>query len=266
LPATSTLGDAYDRRRNMRSPHGKPPSPGQRKTLDRALSRAGLMSRSQAQQAIAQGRVRVNGLRVFDAQTWVDPERDRIEVDDAALEARKHVYMMLNKPVGFVTTRSDERGRETVYALLGEHEQWVAPVGRLDRDTSGLLLFTNDSDWAERVTNPASKLFKRYECVAHGALSDEQLERLRAGVQLDDGPTAPARVRRLGEQGGNTRVELAIGEGRNRQIRRMLEAVGSRVIALHRVAVGPLELGALAPGAQRKLKPFEIRALGGGPV
>ncbi len=224
------------------------------------------MSRSQAQQAIVQGRVRVNGLRVFDAQAWVDPGRDRIEVDNAPLEARKHLYVMLHKPAGYVTTRSDERGRETVYELLGELEDWLAPVGRLDRDTSGLLLFTNDSDWAERVTNPASKLFKRYECVARGALSDEQLERLRAGVQLDDGPTAPARVRRLETSGENTRLELAIGEGRNRQIRRMLEAVGSRVIALHRVAIGALELGALAPGAQRKLKPFEIRALGGSPV
>lgn len=237
-----------------------------RKTLDRALSRAGAMSRAQAQEAIRAGRVRVEGLRVLDPTLWVDLERDRIQVDGAPLAARKLVYLAVHKPVGYVTTRADERGRATVYELLGELESWIAPVGRLDRDTSGLLLFTNDSDWAERITNPASKLFKRYECVAKGVVDDEQLERLRAGVRLDDGPTAPAQVERLGDVDGDTRLSLAIREGRNRQVRRMLEAVGSRVLALQRVAIGPLELGALAPGAQRKLKPFEVRALAPDPV
>ncbi len=238
----------------------------QRKTLDRVLSRAGLMSRSQAQAAIAAGRVRVNGLRVRDPQSWVDLRSDRVEVDDAPLAAAAKLYLAFHKPVGYVTTRSDERGRASVYELLGELDQWVAPVGRLDLDTSGLLLFTNDSDWAERITNPRSRMFKRYECLAAGSLDDAQLERLRAGVELDDGPTAPARVRRLGASGADTRVEVAICEGRNRQVRRMFEALGSRVIELARVAIGPLELGSLAPGAQRKLKPFEIRALAGEPV
>jgi len=235
----------------------------ERKTLDRALSRAGAMSRSQAQEAIAAGRVRVNGLRVRDPQVWVDLERDRVELDDAPLQAKALVYFAFHKPVGYVTTRSDERGRATVYELLGELDSWIAPVGRLDRETSGLLLFTNDTDWAERVTNPSSKLFKRYEVLARGALDDVALERLRTGVELDDGRTAPARVERLGEQGTDTRLALAIAEGRNRQVRRMLEAVGSRVQALHRVAIGPLELGALAAGQTRKLKPFEVRALAG---
>lgn len=235
----------------------------ERKTLDRALSRAGAMSRSQAQEAIAAGRVRVNGLRVRDPQVWVDLERDRVELDDAPLQAKALVYFALHKPVGYVTTRSDERGRATVYELLGERDAWIAPVGRLDRETSGLLLFTNDTNWAERVTNPRSKLFKRYEVLARGALDEAQLERLRTGVELDDGGTAPARVERLGEQGPDTRLALAIAEGRNRQVRRMLEAVGSRVLALHRVAIGPLELGGLAEGQTRKLKPFEVRALAG---
>lgn len=224
------------------------------------------MSRSQAQLAIEQGRVRVNGLRVYETQAWVDPERDRIEVDGAPLAARKLVYLAFHKPVGYVTTRSDERGRATVYELLGDFESWVAPVGRLDRDTSGLLLFTNDSDWAERITNPSSKLFKRYECIAKGVVDDEQLERLRAGVRLDDGPTAPAQVERLGAVDADTRLVIAIREGRNRQVRRMLEAIGSRVLALQRVAIGSLELGQLAPGAHRKLKPFEVRALAPDPV
>jgi len=246
--------------RNSGPPHER------RKTLDRWLSRSGWMSRSQAQAAIEAGRVRVNGLRVRDPQTWVDPRSDRVEVDGAALAARAKLYLAVHKPAGYVTTRSDERGRASVYELLGELEQWIAPVGRLDRDTSGLLLFTNDSDWAEHVTNPRSRLFKRYECLAAGELDDEQLARLARGVELDDGPTAPARVRRLGAQGRDTRIELAICEGRNRQVRRMLEVVGSRVRELRRVAIGPLELGALAPGAQRKLKPFEVRALAGEPV
>lgn len=245
----------------MQRPDRRPRASKTRKTLDRALSRAGLMSRSQAERAIEEGRVRVNGLRVRDPAAWVDVERDRIEVDGAALGARRSEYWMLHKPVGFVTTRSDERGRATVYELLGERETWLAPVGRLDHDTSGLLLFTNDSDWAERVSNPASKLFKRYECVARGQLGDEQLERLRNGVQLADGLTAPARARVLAVESGRTRLEIEIREGRNRQVRRMLEALGSRALALHRTAIGPLELGALEAGAHRKLRPFEVRAL-----
>lgn len=224
------------------------------------------MSRAQAQEAIRAGRVRVEGLRVLDPTVWVDLERDRVELDNAPLTAQKLVYVAFHKPVGYVTTRNDERGRATVYELLGDFEQWIAPVGRLDRDTSGLLLLTNDSDWAERITNPSSKLFKRYECVAKGTLGDEQLERLRAGVRLDDGPTAPAQVERLGALGADTRLALSIREGRNRQVRRMLEAVGSRVLTLHRVAIGALELGAIAPGAHRKLKPFEVRGLAPDPV
>ncbi|NUP95515.1 MAG: rRNA pseudouridine synthase [Planctomycetaceae bacterium] len=233
----------------------------ERKTLDRALSRAGVMSRTQAEQAIREGRVRVNGLRERDPQFWVDLTRDDVRLDEQPLERWKLLYFALNKPVGLVTTREDERGRATVYTLLADVKAWVAPVGRLDKDTSGLLLFTNDTDLAERITNPQSKLEKTYECLAAGALEDDTLERLRRGVELDDGPTRPARVRRLEDTPTGTRIELTITEGRNRQVRRMLEAVGSRVLALHRVAIGPIRLGELAQGAHRPLTAREVRAL-----
>jgi pseudouridine synthase len=233
----------------------------ERKTLDRALSRAGVMSRTQAEHAIREGRVRVNGLRERDPQFWVDLTRDDVRLDEQPLERWKPLYFALNKPVGLVTTREDERGRATVYTLLADVKAWVAPVGRLDKDTSGLLLFTNDTDLAERITNPQSKLEKTYECLAAGALEDDTLERLRRGVELDDGPTRPARVRRLEDTPTGTRIELTITEGRNRQVRRMLEAVGSRVLALHRVAIGPIRLGELAQGAHRPLTAREVRAL-----
>jgi 23S rRNA pseudouridine2605 synthase len=233
----------------------------ERKTLDRALSRAGVMSRTQAEQAIREGRVRVNGLRERDPQYWVDLTRDDVRLDEQPLERWKALYFALNKPVGLVTTREDERGRATVYSLLSDVKAWVAPVGRLDKDTSGLLLFTNDTDLAERITNPQSKLEKTYQCLAAGTLDESVLERLRGGVELDDGPTRPARVRQLEATPVGTQLELVITEGRNRQVRRMLEAVGSRVLALHRVAVGPIRLGELAPGTHRPLTAREVRAL-----
>lgn len=230
----------------------------ERKTLDRVLSRAGAMSRKQAEEAIRAGRVRVNSLRVLDPAAWVDLSQDRVMLDDQPLRDAEPLYLALHKPPGLVTTRSDERGRDTIYALLGDVEPWVAPVGRLDRETSGLLLLTNDTRWAERVANPRSEVRKRYLCRVDGELSDEQIERLRRGVELDDGPTRPATVRRVGDG----RIEIAITEGRNRQVRRMIEAVGRRVLELHRVSVGPVELGALAPGRWRELSSREVRGFG----
>lgn len=235
-----------------------------RKTLDRVLSRAGAMSRKQAEEAIRAGRVRVNRLRATDPGLWVDLAQDAITLDDAPLIEFRALHIALHKPVGYVTTRSDERGRATVYDLVRDVPVWIAPIGRLDRDTSGLLLLTNDTDFAERVTNPASKLSKTYECVADGELDDAQLERLRAGVALDDGPTRPARVKRIGAESGRTLLSIAITEGRNRQVRRMLEAIGSRAVALHRTAIGAVQLGTLAPGAHRELSGAELRSIGGG--
>ena len=235
----------------------------ERKTLDRALSRAGVMSRKQAELAIRDGRVRVNGLRERDPAFWVDLSRDDVRVDEQPLARWQPLYLALHKPAGLVTTRDDEHGRGTVYELLKDVPAWIAPVGRLDKETSGLLLFTNDTDLAEHVTNPTSSLWKTYEVHARGELDDATLERLASGVTLDDGPTREARVRLLAREAGTTRLALSIHEGRNRQVRRMLEAVGSHVLALHRTAIGPVSIGELAPGAHRKLRPHEVRALRG---
>lgn len=234
---------------------------GERRTLDRFLSRAGVGSRSQAQDWIAAGRVRVDGRIERDGQRWIDPAVQRVTLDGEPVRALARVVLMLHKPVGCVTTRSDPQGRRTVYDLLGELPAWVAPVGRLDRDTSGLLLFTNDSDLADRITDPRSGCPKTYVVTARGALDDEQLAALRRGVELEDGPTRPARVRRLEPAGRRARIELSIREGRNRQVRRMLEAVGSGVHALARAAVGPIALEDLAPGAWRPLTTSEVARL-----
>ena len=232
-----------------------------RRTLERALSRAGVCSREEALRRIAAGRVRVNGLVARDARVWVDPEQDRIEVDGRALARRGVAVLALNKPVGYLTTRTDPGGRKTVYELLPADTRWVVPVGRLDRDTSGLLLLTNDTDLAAALTDPRSHVEKVYVVELAAALTDESLEALRRGIELDDGRTAPARVRRLAARGGRARIELALMEGKNRQVRRMVRALGSYVVALERVAIGPLRLGELAPGVARPLTRAEERRL-----
>jgi len=160
-----------------------------------------------------------------------------------------------------VTTRSDPSGRATVYDLLADLGEWVVPVGRLDRDTSGLLLLTNDTAFAERITNPESHVEKTYRVTAKPRLDDAALERLRRGVVLADGPTRPARVEKLKDRGPCTLIEIAITEGRNRQIRRMIREVGARVEKLERLSIGPVALGSLAAGALRRLSATELRAL-----
>ena len=232
-----------------------------RKTLDRVLSRAGLFSRMQAQAAITAGRVQVNGHVVRDPGTWIDPVRDKVLCDGASLRAKKKEVWMLHKPAGCVTTARDERDRTTVYSLLPKDLPWLAPVGRLDQDTSGLLLFTNDSDLANAITAPGSGLAKTYEVRCAGALADEALGRLRAGVVLDDGRTQPARVERVAFHDTSTTLRLSITEGKNRQVRRMVEAIGSHVLALHRTHIGPLELGDLPSGELRVLTADELQAL-----
>lgn len=231
------------------------------KTLDRAMSRAGLCSRTQAQQAIAAGRVQVNGRTVRDPDTWVDLVRDRITCDGAPLQARPKEVWLLHKPVGYVTTAADERDRETVYALLPADSKWLAPVGRLDRDSSGLLLFTNDSDLAHAITDPASKLPKTYLVRIKGEVPDRTLAALRDGVELHDGPTLPARIDRLDADGRSTLLRFVLTEGRNRQIRRMVMAIGSRVHTLHRTTIGPIELGDTPEGTCRRLQTAEVSAL-----
>lgn len=231
------------------------------KSLDRLLSRAGLCSRTEAQAAIAAGRVTVNGRVVRDPEAWVDVVKDRVVVDGELLRARPKEVWAMHKPVGYVTTTDDEHGRETVYALLPEGMTWLAPVGRLDLESSGLLLFTNDSDLAAGITDPKTKLAKVYEVRCKGPLPDAVIEQLRNGVQLQDGMTLPARIERMEDDDRSTRLRIELVEGRNRQIRRMLLAVNSRVQTLHRVSIGPLELGEHPEGACRRLTADEVALL-----
>ena len=192
---------------------------------------------------------------------WVDLDRDRVLFDNKPLEGAEKIYLLLYKPKGYLTTYKDPEGRPTVYDLLSGVETWVSPVGRLDLDTSGLLVLTNDTDFAERLTNPEHKTPKTYELKASTRLSEEQLGRLRDGVELSDGATRPAGVRRLRDSDKYTHIEITITEGRNRQVRRMLEAVDSKVLKLVRTAIGPVRIGDLPIGTHRVLTPAEVRAL-----
>jgi pseudouridine synthase len=227
------------------------------KTLDRVISKAGLGSRTEARSWIGTGRVRVNGKLIRTPDHWVDPERDRVTLDGKPVRGGEKIYIALNKPTGYITTYKDPRGRPTVYDLIGDLGQFVVPVGRLDQDTSGLLLMTNDTQFAERITNPNFKASKTYVVKASTVLDDEQLERLRQGVELKDGPTQPAEVVRV----SISTIELTIREGRNRQVRRMLEAIGSKVEKLTRVSIGPLRLADLERGKYRTLSPDEVKQL-----
>lgn len=232
-----------------------------RRTLDRLLSKAGVGSRTEAALAIRAGRVKVNGRAVRDPETWVVPDADEVTIDGQPLRPPKPVYILLSKPKGVVTTARDPQGRRTVFDLLPQRDGHLFTVGRLDLDTSGLLLLTNDSQFAERLTNPDHGVPKTYLVKASTRLTDEQLQALRDGVELADGPTRPAEVVKLREPGGRTVFEITIREGRNRQVRRMLEAVGSKVLKLVRVRIGSLSLDSMTPGQYRELEPSEVVAL-----
>lgn len=229
--------------------------------LARALSKLGFCSRSQAARLIRAGRVRLNGATRRDPETPVHLLSDRIEVNGNAVTAESRVYLALNKPRGAITTASDEKGRQTVYSLLHEKLPWIGPVGRLDKASEGLLLLTNDSEWAARISDPRSHLDKTYH-VQVGALAGEILaEKLVRGV-LSGGEllrAKQARVLRAGEK--NTWLEIVLDEGKNRQIRRMFETLGIEVLRLIRVTIGPLALGTLAKGKSRALTAAEKIAL-----
>ena len=239
--------------------------PGKRplKTLERVLSKAGLGSRTEARRWVAQGRVKVNGKVARDPDQWIDMQRDRVRFDDRPLETRERVYVLLYKPAGYLTTYKDPQGRPTVYDLVGAVGTFVSPVGRLDLDTSGLLLMTNDTQFAERVTNPSSHVPKTYLVKASTVLTDAQLATLRNGIELADGITRPAAVHRLRDSGKYTHFEITLTEGRNRQVRRMVEALGARVLKLVRVRIGSIVIGTLPIGKWRRLTTAEVAALMG---
>ena len=245
-----------------RSPY--PPAAAKRplKTLDRVLSKAGAGSRTEARAWIGAGRVAVNGRVIQTPDHWVDLQRDKVTLDGQPLRKAKPLYLLLYKPKGYLTTFKDPEGRPTVYNLL-EDVPHVVPVGRLDLDTSGLLILTNDTQFAERIMNPEYKVAKTYLVKAAGVLTDEQLEQLRNGVELSDGMTSPAIVQRVRDRDKSTFLEITITEGRNRQVRRMLEAVGSRVRKLVRTAIGDIGIGELEIGKWRELTSKEVRLLSG---
>jgi 23S rRNA pseudouridine2605 synthase len=231
------------------------------KTLERVLSKAGAGSRREARRWIHAGRVAVNGTGTQNPDQWVDMERDRVDLDGRPLEARERVYVLLYKPTGYLTTYKDPEGRPTVYDLIRDVGGFLSPVGRLDFDTSGLLLMTNDTGLAERVTNPDSHVPKTYLVKASVVLTDAQLQLLRDGVVLSDGPTRPATVTRLRDSQKYTHFEIVLTEGRNRQVRRMVEVIGAHVLKLVRVQVGGIPIGTLTIGKWRLLTPAEVARL-----
>ena len=237
----------------------KAPPPGDRplKTLERVLSKAGVGSRSETRRWVGEGRVKVNGRVEGDPNRWVDLERDRITFDNQPLKKAEPVYLLMNKPAGYLTTYRDPEGRPTIYDLLPDRERYLFPVGRLDLDTSGLLILTNDTAFAERLTNPAYHVPKTYRVKASRVLGDEQLDRLRNGLELRDGPTRPAVVERLGP----ATFTITITEGRNRQVRRMVEALDAKVEKLTRIAIGPITVDGLEPGATRQLTQQDLDTL-----
>lgn len=234
--------------------------------IARVLSKAGHCSRTDAARLVAEGRVALNGRIVSDPEQPVDVARDRVRVDGKPLAAGPRHHLMLNKPRGLVTTARDEQGRDTVYRCFdGAGLPWLAPVGRLDRASEGLLLFSNDPEWAARITDPDAGLDKTYHVQVDAIPDDALLARLRQGI-VDDGErlaAKDARVLRAGEK--NAWLEIVLDEGRNRQIRRLLAAVDLAVLRLVRVAIGGLALGELAKGQWRALESVEIEALARAP-
>ena len=229
--------------------------------MDRVLSQAGIGSRKEARQWIGAGRVAVDGKKIQTPDAWVDPQHQRVTLDGKPLRAARKIYLLLYKPKGYVTTYKDPEGRPTVYDLLKDIPEKVFSAGRLDLDSTGLLIFTNDGEFADRITSPASHVAKTYLVKASMLLSDGQLDQLRRGVVLADGPTRPADVKRIRDSGRYTFFEITITEGRNRQVRRMVETLGAKVLKLVRTAIGAIRIGELQIGKYRVLSDREVREL-----
>jgi 23S rRNA pseudouridine2605 synthase len=230
--------------------------------LARELSKLGYCSRSQARELIAAGNVFLNGRVVRDPETPVTLASDTIKVAGSEICAATKIYLILNKPRGFVTSAHDERNRKTVYSLLPEDRQWVAPVGRLDKASEGLLLLTNDSEWGAGIASPETHLTKTYHVQIAAVADREFLNRLTVGIKMTDGDVLRvkhAAIVRTGKK--NSWLEIVLDEGKNRQIRRLLSAVGVEVLRLVRIAIGPLQLGDLAKGTVRELTREEKASL-----
>ncbi|OWV86967.1 pseudouridylate synthase [Rhizobium sp. R635] len=233
-----------------------------RVTLSRALSKLGYCSRTQAERLIAESRVAVDGRIVSDASAWLDLATARISVDGLPVAAEAKIYLMLNKPRGLVTTRHDPEGRPTVYdCLKGFDIPHLSPVGRLDKASEGLLLFTNDTEFAQVLLDPVTHVTKTYHVQVDRIMDDETLAAMTSGIRHDGEQLTATAARRLRQGDRNSWIEVELDEGRNRQIRRMLEALGAECLRLVRVAIGGLELGELPKGAVRALTDAELQAL-----
>ncbi len=231
-------------------------------TLDRVLSRFGVASRTESRRAILGGRLKVNGQVVRDPDRWVRPDEDVIHFDGKRLKRARKLCLLFYKPKGVVTSHGDPAERRTIYDYLDDRLSWVSPVGRLDKDTSGLLLLTNDTELANFVSSPGSKVQKTYLVRLNGQIDDETLGRLAAGVRMRRGDFArPVSVRRVEEGGKYSRLEVVLTEGKNREVRRLFEAVGFTVLKLVRTRIGSLTLAGLEVGKWRQLQGNEINQL-----
>lgn len=230
--------------------------------IQKIISAAGVTSRRAAEELITEGRVRVNGAVVTELGAKADPSKDHIKVDGKLINPKQpQTYIMLNKPTGFVTTMSDPEGRPTVQDLLKGVKVRVYPVGRLDYNTEGLLLLTNDGDFAHLITHPKHEFPKTYLAKVKGVLEDSQIDTLEKGIYLDDGKTAPAKIKKIRKEEMNSWLEITIHEGRKRQVRRMFDRVGRSVIRLKRIRTGNLVLGDLPEGTFRYLTSEEVKGL-----
>lgn len=230
--------------------------------LQKVMAHAGVASRRKSEEIISQGRVKVNGETVKSPGTKVSPA-DEIEVDGKIINREEKVYYLFHKPSQVISTLDDELGRTTVADYFIEVPERVYPVGRLDYDTTGLLLMTNDGELTHELMHPSFEVVKTYEAKVSGHVDQSAIEKLEQGIELEDGPTAPARAELLKTWKNPARslVSLSIHEGRNHQVKRMLEAVGHSVVELHRTSYGPLELGDLEAGEFRELRSDELTAL-----
>ena len=230
--------------------------------LEKFLSESGIASRRDAKKYIAAGRISVNGERVLIPGTHIDPQQAEITFDGEQIRGKpKRIYLMLNKPAGYITTVRDERERPTVMALVRDITERIYPVGRLDLDTEGLLLMTNDGDFAHRILHPSHEIQKTYIAWVEGKPDRRQIQRLREGIEIEDGAITSAQVNQIGKREEQTQFKVVIHEGRKRQIRRMFHAVGHDVVHLKRVRIGSLSLGRLSIGKYRFLTPAEIESL-----
>jgi pseudouridine synthase len=233
-----------------------------RVTLDRVLSRAGIASRATTRTLIAEGRVKVNGRVTKNPDHWVEAGKDKVHFDGRPLRSEKRIYIALNKPSGVVTSHGDKEKRPTVYDYLKKLDRWVFPVGRLDMDTSGLLILTNDTDFGDRLVSPTSKIPKTYYVKVNGSIGVNQYFDLAFGLDMGRGEvSAPALVREVRRSEKYTWFELTIMEGKNRQVRRMCEAIGCPVLKLVRVSIGSYSLGTLPVGDFVVLTPADMKKL-----